>query len=384
MLSSQSGKPNIKVVQDSLLGAYLMTNGHMPIDKSDFYSLCMKGERYDGTDLFDFERIDHIKEIYKKYNIPEEWNGKWLISLLLPKNFWYDHDGVKVRKGVMIQGPLTKKHLGGNHYSLIQILHNEYSVDIAANFIDNIQFITNNWLLIHGFSVGLEDFMASTPKIHKSIKEALTRCYIEAEGVENVTHNPGIREVRVIAALSKAKDIGMKIAKEGMSKHNNLLTYIRSGAKGDFFNIAQITGLVGQQNLECGRAAKMLSNGTRTLPHYPFEKLPKKAEYESRGFIRHSFIHGINPREFFFHAISGREGICSTAFGTADSGYAQRRLIKLCEDIQVRYDGTVRNNTGKIYQFAYGENHLNPGRCNPKGFCDVNRLVQTLNGEIED
>jgi DNA-directed RNA polymerase beta' subunit len=76
------------------------------------------------------------------------------------------------------------------------------------------------------------------------------------------------------------------------------------------FNISQITGLLGQQNLLGQRVPQTLNNGQRTLPHYPFEDLGMEMEYESRGFVASSFICGLNPKEFFFHAMSGREGCC--------------------------------------------------------------------------
>ena len=40
---------------------------------------------------------------------------------------------------------------------------------------------------------------------------------------------------------------------------------------------------------------------------------------------------------------------------TSNTGYIQRRLIKGMEDIKVEYDMTVRNNSGRIIQFAYGD-----------------------------
>ena len=40
---------------------------------------------------------------------------------------------------------------------------------------------------------------------------------------------------------------------------------------------------------------------------------------------------------------------------TSSTGYIQRRLVKGMEDLQVKYDMTVRNNMGKIIQFAYGD-----------------------------
>jgi DNA-directed RNA polymerase beta' subunit len=67
---------------------------------------------------------------------------------------------------------------------------------------------------------------------------------------------------------------------------------------------------LGQQNLLGQRVPPVLNHNTRTLPHYPSGSLPLEIEYESRGFIASSFIKGLNPKEFYFHAMSGREGIC--------------------------------------------------------------------------
>ena len=83
-------------------------------------------------------------------------------------------------------------------------------------------------------------------------------------------------------------------------------------------------------------------------------------EYESRGFISKGFLRGLNPRQFYFHAMSGREGVCDTAMGTATSGYMQRRIVKLTEDMKVQHDGTVRYTPRKIYQMSYDQLGFDP------------------------
>jgi DNA-directed RNA polymerase II subunit RPB1 len=80
--------------------------------------------------------------------------------------------------------------------------------------------------------------------------------------------------------------------------------------------------------------------------------------YESRGFVENSYISALKPQEFFFHAMAGREGIIDTACKTAQSGYTQRRVVKSLEDVSVRYDGTVRDSYGNIVQFLYGEDGI--------------------------
>ena len=40
------------------------------------------------------------------------------------------------------------------------------------------------------------------------------------------------------------------------------------------------------------------------------------------------------------------------------AGYIQRRLIKAMESVQVKYDGTVRNQVEQLIQLRYGEDGL--------------------------
>ena len=49
----------------------------------------------------------------------------------------------------------------------------------------------------------------------------------------------------------------------------------------------------------------------------------------ARGFVENSFYSGLTPTEFFFHTMGGREGLVDTAVKTAETGYMQRRLVKV-------------------------------------------------------
>jgi DNA-directed RNA polymerase beta' subunit len=399
IISAQSSKPNMCIVQDSLLGAYKMTLDNNKISKSQFFDISMK---IDMSTEQVMDKIQHIRKILKlKGKKVQCFNGKGLISLFLPNDLLYEKKNnadlnepvVKIYRGVLIEGAIDKSIVGQSHNSLIQIMNKEYSPEEASKFIDHVQFVASEWLMIFGFTIGLGDCLISKTvnsdgvSKQQEIKDVVEKCYIEAEQIKKTTTHPGIREMRVNAALNKAKDIGLRIAKEALRKDNNFLSTVKSGSKGDFFNIAQITGLLGQQNLRGQRVPKVLNHGRRSLPHYPFEIDDPEMEYESRGFIASSFIHGLNPREFYFHAMSGREGIGDTATGTATSGYMQRRITKLTEDIKVSYDGTIRDVTGRIYQAAYGNTGIDP-TCTVKvsgkqEVCDVSRMVNKLNMKHE-
>src|ERR1700733_15613600 len=126
----------------------------------------------------------------------------------------------------------------------------------------------------------------------------------------------------------------------------------RAACKGSQINISQMTAIVGQQSVEGKRVSFWFKY--RTLPHFA------KDDYSasSRGFVENSYLRGLTPTEFFFHAMAGREGLIDTAVKTAETGYIQRRLVKALEDVMAKYDGTVRNSLGDIVQFVYGEDGL--------------------------
>ena len=125
---------------------------------------------------------------------------------------------------------------------------------------------------------------------------------------------------------------------------------------------------MGQQNVE----GKRIPFGfrKRTLPHFI------KDDYgpESRGFVENSYLAGLTPNEFFFHAMGGREGLIDTAVKTSETGdgqvvvsfndvkftpgYIQRRLMKAMEGMLVHYDGTVRNSNFQLIQLCYGEDGM--------------------------
>jgi DNA-directed RNA polymerase II subunit RPB1 len=159
-------------------------------------------------------------------------------------------------------------------------------------------------------------------------------------------------ENKVSKALNTARDKAGTTTEKSLKDLNNAVTMSRSGSKGSSINISQMTALVGQQVVE----GKRIPFGFkyRTLPHFT------KDDYspEARGFVENSYLRGLTPSEFFFHAMAGREGLIDTAVKTAETGYIQRRLVKALEDVGAMYDGTVRNSLGDIIQFIYGEDGL--------------------------
>jgi DNA-directed RNA polymerase II subunit RPB1 len=197
----------------------------------------------------------------------------------------------------------------------------------------------------------------------KGIQKVIADCKKQIEDIQFQVHsdifenntgktNQQEFEDQAFSILAKATNMASNSVRGSLSSENRLVAMINSGSKGDWVNIAQMIACLGQQAIENKRIAYGFTD--RTLPHY--KKYDDGAE--ARGFIDSSFIQGLTAQQFFFHAMSGREGLIDTAVKTAETGYIQRQLVKALEDIVVQHDGTVRDANMNVVQFYYGEDGI--------------------------
>ena len=367
IVSPQANKPVMGIVQDSLLASRLFTKRDTFIEYDVLCNLLMWLENWNG----------HVPApaILKPRPL---WTGKQVVSLFLPpvnlkrSAAWYK-DGepdnmspvdsqVVIHKGELLAGTLCKKSLGASAGGLVHVIWMEFGPDAARGFLSQTQFTVNYWLLQHGFSIGVGDLIAD-PRTMSIINEIMNRAKSDVKGlIEKVQggdleQQPGRSvmesfENQVNQVLNKARDDAGNMAQQSLRDTNNVVRMVTAGSKGSFINISQMIACVGQQNVEGKRIPFGFSQ--RTLPHFTKDDFGP----ESRGFVENSYLRGLTPQEFFFHAMGGREGLIDTAVKTASTGYIQRRLVKAMEDLMVRYDGTVRNALGEVIQFLYGEDGM--------------------------
>jgi DNA-directed RNA polymerase beta' subunit len=394
LISAQSSTCTAKIVQDSLLASFLLTKENESIPKDRYWNICSKGVNVDGTkwsiDSI-INRISRNNKIYRKYKGEDlAFTGKGLFSMVLPEDFFYENKNsayskepvVIIKEGVLLEGAINKKDLGGGHTSITRLLAKEYNNKIACTFLDNLQFIVNEWFLHRGFSIGIKDCLIDKNK--DDIENSIAKCFLEAKIIEENTTHSHIKEAKINEALGKARNIGMKLSKESFGEDNGFIATVTSGSKGDYFNIAQISGFMGQQNFSGKRIQNYINKGQRTMVHYPFkDKLTKKMEYQSKGFVSSSFIKGLEPEENWNHAITGREGVTDTATKTSLSGYIQRKCMKVGEDAYVNYNGCVVNANYSIIQFVYGDDGLDGSETiiidNKPHILNIKRTVNRFN-----
>ena len=388
IIGSQTSQTLLNIIQDALLGVFLMTKEDDPIPRDMFFQMLMRCDNLPNLN----SSLERIQEIYKEHGVSDTiplYSGKTLFSLLLPETFCqtlitkrlHSDSETCIDRGVLYKGVITKVHLKKGHDSILTILHHDYSEDVCYHFANNVQFIANDFLQYRGFTISIKDCLIDDT-VHDSIQKRVQENFLKTHVIEKTTSNPKVREAKVQLSLGNARDIGMKVAKESLKPGNNFINTVVSGSKGDYFNITQIMGLLGQQNIAGGRIEPHLKNGTRTLHYYK-----DTSTYESKGFIKNSFIKGLDLGEFWFHAMSGREGITDTSMKTAESGYIERKMVKIMEDVEVKNDQTVRNSNGQIVQMLYGGTGLACEQTRVKNgksrLFDIDRMVGRLNIEYE-
>ncbi|KIJ98272.1 hypothetical protein K443DRAFT_680910 [Laccaria amethystina LaAM-08-1] len=363
IISPQANKPVMGIVQDTLCGIRKFTLRDTFLDWNQVQNILLWVPEWDGS--------VPIPAILKPKPL---WTGKQILSLAIPRginihrspdpkssNPVFD-DGVLIENGELIFGIVEKKTVGASQGGLVHVVFREKGPEATRQLFTGLQMVVNYWLFHNGFSIGIGDTIADRGTMSYITQTIADSKANVAKIIDDATHDrlkaaPGMTiresfESLVERQLNLARDTSGQYAQKHLKEDNNVKQMVVAGSKGSFINISQMSVCVGQQSVEGRRIPFGFRH--RTLPHFTKDDFSP----ESRGFVENSYLRGLTPQEFFFHAMAGREGLIDTAVKTAETGYIQRRLVKALEDVMVCYDGTVRNSLGDLIQFVYGEDGM--------------------------
>ncbi len=396
ILSPRYGGPIIGGIHDHITGAYFLTHEDPRFNMAEAMDILSKIEGLE------------VPEPLTDGDGGEYWSGKQLFSLTLPDDFrttfkanicqscrggckreQCEHDAyVKIRDGRLLCGTIDTKGIGNSKGKIIDRIARDYGADRAAVFINQSTKMALGALMNHGFSTGIGDEDIPDEAALQIInynQECIDSVSDMVESYWNGTleQMPGrslreTLEVRIMKTLSDARDEAGRIAGKHLGMANPAVIMARTGARGSMLNLSQMAGCVGQQAVRGERLSRGYWN--RTLPHFEKGDLGAFA----RGFCANSYKEGLDPTEFFFHAMGGREGLVDTAVRTSRSGYMQRRLVSALEDLKLAADGTVRNTIGTVIQFRYGEDGADPARTVRGKAIDIEDLFAEVLGDEAD
>ena len=393
IISPRFGGPIIGGIQDHITGAYLLTRKETLLDREKACQLLLQA----GVEPI-------LPEPAVRREGKEYWTGKQIFSILLPKDFNLTYRA-KICEGcskckerecekeayvVIEKGELKCGVIDAHAYKALDKcelwdrLTKEYGVERASEFLNQVTRLSIAAATMLGFTTSIEDEdipLIAKERIEEKIEEAKKKVQqlIEIYEKEELEPLPGrsmreTLEMRIMEVLAEVRDEAGEVAEKHLTLSNPAVIMARTGARGSMLNLTQMAACVGQQSVRGERLNRGYAN--RVLIHFK----PGDLGAEARGFVSSSYKDGLKPKEFFFHAMGGREGLVDTAVRTAQSGYMQRRLINALQDLHVEYDGTVRDDRGAIVQFLYGEDGADPMRTDNGKAVRVDRLVERIVG----
>ncbi len=379
ILSPRFGENIIGAIQDHISGTYLLTHENPQFTETQ------------ALDLLRATRVDELPDPDGEDEMGLYWTGRTVFSLLLPDGLHLEFtsstgDTVRIEDGTLTSGTIDEDAVGAFGGEIVDTLVKEYSETRARIFINEIASLAMRAIMHFGFSIGIDD-ESIPPAADEQVDEAIANAYdriaeliatYEAGDLESL---PGrtvdeTLEMKIMQTLGKARDSAGEIAEDHFTDDNPAVIMARSGARGSMLNLTQMAGCVGQQAVRGERINRGYED--RTLAHYEQGDLSA----EAHGFVENSYRGGLTPREFFFHAMGGREGLVDTAVRTSKSGYLQRRLINALSELEVQYDGTVRDTSDTIVQFEFGEDGTSPVRVSSNEEFDID--VEGITERIVD
>jgi len=383
ILSPRFGGPIIGAIHDHISGAYLLTR---------------TGSNFTEEQAFQIIRKAKLPIPKRKHR---DWTGKEIFSLLLPENLNMQYKAeickkcdecmlkeceydayVVIEDGELVSGAMDEKAYGSFSGKILDTIMKEYGSDEARKFLDASTDLAISGIMKVGITTSTND-----EEIPEEAKERIeAHLYSAEERVDKLVEAyendelealPGrsleeTLEMKIMQVLGEARDKSGEIAESYFGMDNHSVIMATTGARASMLNLTQITACVGQQSVRGGRIDRGYIE--RTLPHFRKNELGAKA----RGFVHSSYKEGLDPIEFFFHAMGGREGLVDTAIRTAQSGYMQRRLVNALQDLNVRESGLVTDNRGMVIQTMFGEDGVDPAKSDYGKAADLDKIIDEM------
>ncbi|KAF8075932.1 hypothetical protein FPV67DRAFT_389261 [Lyophyllum atratum] len=387
LVTPRNGEPVIAAIQDFITASFLLSRKDRFLDRRQFTQICCYfGDANMQIDIppptiWKPVRLWTGKQVFNVLMRPNK-NSKVFVNVESKCHKWEEakavnyamnplpdlspNDGwlVIINSEIMC-GSMDKATVGsGKKKSIFGVIMRDYGPNEAAAAMNRLAKLCARYLANYGFSLGINDVIPG-PELNRQKDMLVEKAYAECQDLierakkGKLENKAGCNQEQTLEALissvlSKVREEVGQICMKELSRQNAPLIMATCGSKGSVINVSQMVACVGQQIIAGHRVPDGFQD--RSLPHFP----KKSKEPPSKGFVRNSFYSGLRATEFLFHAISGREGLVDTAVKTAETGYMQRRLMKALEDLTTQYDLSVRNSTGGVVQFTYGDDGLDP------------------------
>lgn len=339
IVGAKDSSPIIGCQQDTLSGAYMMTEPTVKMVGWEVANILCNTTSDTKFDI----------------NMTKEYTGHQVFSHIIPvgiNNTKKSGDKVtfQITNGQLTTGYLDKSSLSFAKNSIIHFIWDKFGPNKTRRFIDDSQRLILNYLLLRGQTVGFKDTLIDK-KMEDQIMQIVNQKILESKYAITQYENETDQISLDIIENSLVSELGAIQANVGqmLMSHLNIDNFFwasaKSGAKGNATNVAQVSGIIGQNNVEGSRFKKKIE-GRALVYWHKDDDTP-----EARGFIKNSYLSGLRGYEFFYNAAAGREGLIDTAIKSV----TWETPIIIIENKKPKYteigkwiDGLLDSNSDKV------------------------------------
>ncbi len=373
VISPRFGAPIIAPAEDGISGMFALTMPQTEFSKEEAMQLMYE------IGVTELPKPDKGKN----------YSGKLIFSQLLPKDLTMEFDSFtgKILKGVGVeheigekviiengflkQGTIDANALSGGRGQLVDKLAREYPSEIIEKFYHGLNRLMAYVLTSKGMTASLEEYKTSD-EIKKVKKRAVDEAFKKGKAlvdsyesgkmeiIPGRTLDQSFEQYMMRVGFETKEKVEKEVTKEKLSYVTtekpklNTIAMILAKSRGSTINLMNIAGFWGQASVREGRPRKGFTKRLITSNRRGDVGLA------AGGFIDNNFLDGMTAKQYFYHAMGGRQGEVDTGVSTKVSGYLYRRLANALKDLVAAPDGTVRTAANSLIQYRYGEDGIFP------------------------
>nr|XP_040247987.1 DNA-directed RNA polymerase V subunit 1 isoform X2 [Aegilops tauschii subsp. strangulata] len=280
------------------------------------------------------------------------WTIAQIMQSALPAELTCEGDRFLVRDSTVIKLDIDKESVQASFSDLVSSILAVKGPGDALKFLNALQPLLMEFLLLDGFSVSLQDFSVPKPLLEEA-QECIKKQSLVLE--QSRCSSSQSVETRVDNNL---KDVKQQIA-DFVVKSSRLGLLIDPKSDSSVSKVVQQLAFVGPQLYREGKfySRRLVDDCFSSFVnrHPPIEDGVQHPP-EAYGLVQSAYFHGLNPYEELVHSICTRETIVRSSRGLTEPGTLFKSLMAILRDVVICYDGTVRNIcSNSIMQLKYKE-----------------------------
>ena len=174
IVSSSYGSPIVSIQYHGIVGLFLLTKDNVVLDEEDWYEgfrmfwgnrAAFMVDGLHGHKRLEDVKVEDPKDFFMRLQASgiHPLSGKALFSCLLPHDMYYNRGSIKIRSGILLTGPLTKKDISGGNRNIIHTLVSNRGNERCSDFLSSAQKMSDWYLIMNPITFSVSAISPQNP-----------------------------------------------------------------------------------------------------------------------------------------------------------------------------------------------------------------------------